>query len=373
MAYEGYLYWEDWPNYLQVPDERGHAKFHRSGMVIIKSEAQDFKKHLALHDELGIPYEVWDTARLKESVPYCEVAAYYPPKRPDDDKFGEQTAPEVPGAIFMPCAGYVNDPQLASHNLQRAGEAKGADFVFDEEVVEIRRSGGRVAGVTLKSGRTIDAPVVVNVSGPHSFIVNRMAGVDTDMNVTTRALRHEVHYLPFPEGYDIEEHGRFTSDDDVGTYSRPEVGGLLLVGSQDPACDPQEWIDDPDDFNREVTEDQWKAQVYRMALRMPSLAIPSKPKGIADLYDVTDDWIPIYDKSSLPGFYMAVGTSGNQFKNGPIAGLMMTELITACENGRDHDVDPVSIQGPYTGRTLNAGFYSRNREISTETSLSVLG
>jgi sarcosine oxidase subunit beta len=200
-----------------------------------------------------------------------------------------------------------------------------------------------------------------------------MAGVLDDMKVTTRALRHEVHYVPFPEGYDPEKYGRFTSDDDVGGYSRPEVGGMLLVGSQDPACDPLEWIDDPDDFNREVTEEQWKAQVYRMALRVPDLAIPSKPKGIADLYDVTGDWIPIYDKSSLPGFYMAVGTSGNQFKNGPMAGLMMTELIAACEDGRDHDRDPVSVQGPYTGRSLDVGFYSRNREINTETSLSVLG
>ena len=28
--------------------------------------------------------------------------------------------------------------------------------------------------------------------------------------------------------------------------------------------------------------------------------------------DVSDDWIPIYDQSSLPGYYMAIGTSGNQ-------------------------------------------------------------
>ena len=58
----------------------------------------------------------------------------------------------------------MNDPQLASHNLQRAAEAKGADFVFNEEVVAVTRSGERAGGVTLKSGRTIDAPIVVNVA-----------------------------------------------------------------------------------------------------------------------------------------------------------------------------------------------------------------
>ena len=49
----------------------------------------------------------------------------------------------------------------------------------------------------------------------------------------------------------------------------------------------------------------------RAAQRIPSLGIPNQPKGVVELYDVTDDWILIYDKSGLPGFYMAVGSSGS--------------------------------------------------------------
>jgi glycine/D-amino acid oxidase-like deaminating enzyme len=373
IAYESLLHWADWPHYLGAPDERGYAEFVRSGMVIIKSEAQDFGTHLALHDQLGIEYEVWDVETLKEKLPFCELSAFYPPRRPEDEKFGRVSAPHVPGAIFMPNAGYINDPQLSTHNLQRAAEARGATFLFNEEVVEIRRADGHVQGVTLRSGRRIEVPIVVNAAGPHSSIVNRLAGVDGDMRVRSRPLRHEVHYLPRPEGYDVEKHGSFTSDDDIGGYSRPEVGEMLLVGSQDPACDPQEWIDDPDDFDRHVTEEQWRAQVYRMALRIPGLPIPTKPKGIADLYDVTPDWIPIYDRSSLGGFYMAVGTSGNQYKNAPMVGLLMAELIEACEAGQDHDRDPVTVRGRYTDQVFNVGFYSRNRELNPASSLSVLG
>jgi sarcosine oxidase subunit beta len=70
---------------------------------------------------------------------------------------------------------------------------------------------------------------------------------------------------------------------------------------------------------------------------------------------------------------MAVGTSGNQFKNAPPVGHLMAELIDACENGRDHDADPVQVQMPYTGVILNAGFYSRNREINPNSSFSVNG
>jgi hypothetical protein len=35
-----------------------------------------------------------------------------------------------------------------------------------------------------------------------------------------------------------------------------EAGNMILTGSVDPVCDPKEWVD-PDDFNREVNENQW--------------------------------------------------------------------------------------------------------------------
>ena len=51
--------------------------------------------------------------------------------------------------VFFPAGGYVNDPQLSAHNLQRAAEAKGAAFRFNAGVTEIRQAAGRVAGITL--------------------------------------------------------------------------------------------------------------------------------------------------------------------------------------------------------------------------------
>jgi len=113
--------------------------------------------------------------------------------------------------------------------------------------------------------------------------------------------------------------------------------------------------------------------VQRVAQRIPSLPVTCPVKGLVDLYDVTEDWIPIYDRSDLPGFFMAVGTSGNQFKNAPVAGAMMAELIIACEQGRDHDRDPLDFRLARTGRTLNLGFFSRRRQINPESSFSVLG
>jgi len=373
LAYENHFYWKNWAEYLELEDPGDLAQYRETGIVAIKnsdSEIDKFRKH---HSALGIPCEDWTPAQLKERLPFMDLQSFWPPKRPDEEGFLNATGESIPGAFYVAVGGYINDPVLSVQNVQQAAEAKGAQFLFSEEVSEINQANGRVCGVTLKSGRRIDAAVVVNVAGPHSFVINEMAGVADGMKIQTRALRHEVHFTPAPEGIDYEKTGMLVSDDDIGGYSRPEVGNSLLIGSQDPPCDPQEWVEDPDNFNREVTEDQWKAQVYRLAQRIPDLPIPTHPRGIVDLYDVSDDWIPIYDKSDLPGFYMAVGTSGNQYKNGPVVGQMMAELIESCEKGHDHDANPVTVNGKFTGATFDLGFYSRLREINTDSSFSVLG
>ena len=70
---------------------------------------------------------------------------------------------------------------------------------------------------------------------------------------------------------------------------------------------------------------------------------------------------------------MAIGSSGNQYKNAPIAGKMMTALIDYCEGGNDHDAVPLRFELPYTKRSIDVGFYSRKRTINQESSFSVLG
>ncbi len=96
------------------------------------------------------------------------------------------------------------------------------------------------------------------------------------------------------------------------------------------------------------------------------------PTGIAVLYDVCSDWVPIYDCSDLGGYYMAIGTSGNQFKNAPMVGPIVATIIEACEGGPDHDADPVTVDCPLTGHVINLGHFSRLRPVHATTN-SVLG
>ena len=374
MAYEGFSYWHDWKDYLGADDESELARYVACGTVQLKNRRDGhWRKVLPHYESVGVRYEEWDLDTLRHRLPLFSTGSFHPPRRPDDPRFWDDPREELLGAIHTPESGYVTDPQLATRNLATAAERHGAVFRYGEEVTAVHRDGGRVEGVGLASGDTLRAPIVVNAAGPHSFVVNRMAGVEDDMAITTRALRHEVHHVPAPEGFDFEGDGMHVSDADVGIYFRPESGNHILVGSEDPECDPRVWVDDPDAFDRRVTRDAWDAQVLRLARRIPGLGIPDRPKGVVDLYDVSDDWIPIYDRSSLDGFYMAVGTSGNQFKNAGVVGHCMAELIGAVEAGADHDEDPVVVRTRYRGLDLDMGFYSRTREVNTDSSFSVNG
>ncbi len=373
FAYDNFWYWQNWEDYLGAKDESGYAKYHDTGTIWVPNQVHGYKHILELYEQVGVAYEIWDLNKFQDRLPVVTTRSNWPPRRPENEDFWEESDETIKLAIFTPGSGYVSDPQLATHNLMRAAEANGGEFLFNQEVTAIRQENNRVQGVTLKDGTEIDAPILINVAGPHSFLINRMAGVEDSMAVKTQPLRHEVHHVPSPAGYNFETDGIHVSDGDSSVYFRPEVGNSILVGSEDPECDEKEWVSDPDDFNRTLTDAQWKAQVYRLAKRIPDLPIPEKPKGVVDLYDVSDDWIPIYDKSSLDGFYMAIGTSGNQFKNAAGAGHMLSEIIQMCENGQDHDKTPMQYKLPNIGLTINAGFFSRNREVNPDSSFSVLG
>ena len=356
------------------PGRIGGNPSHGGKLVSVeKTDANGhLEKHMGFSRDLACPFEELTAEDVKDRLPIYSMQSFAPARRMDDPKFGAPNGERMRGAVMWPLAGYVTDPALSAQNLMAAAQQHGAQLRTGADVMAILQSGGRASGVRLANGDELHAPVVINVAGPGSSIVNGMAGVLDDMTINTRPLRQEVAHVPAPDGFDFENDGTIVSDSDIACYVRPEQGNHILIGSEDPPCDPHQWVDDDVSYDRDFS-DQWTTQAMRYGQRVPDLGIPSRTRGVVDLYDASTDWIPIYDRSSLPGFYMACGTSGNQYKNAPIAGKMMAALVEYCENGGDHDANSLQFDLPYIGRSIDVGFYSRKREINGESSFSVLG
>ncbi|TWP33693.1 NAD(P)/FAD-dependent oxidoreductase [Leekyejoonella antrihumi] len=373
-AWESKHCWEKWSEHLRIPDNGGLATFVRVGMVMLDVPPMPRDHIMPLFDLVGVPYEEWDAAELRARVPGIDTGRYWPPKRVDDEAFFAETATKQIGALYTPDGGFIDDAQLAAQNLATAAGAAGAEFLFNRAVTGIDRHAGRVSAVKLSDGTQIATRVLVNVAGPWSSEINRMAGVGGEFTVGVRPMRQEVHQVAAPPGYNRPSGlGPAIADMDLGTYMRPDGSGFLLIGGTEPACDPLEWIDDPDRANPRPTASRFQAQVTRAARRLPGLTVPNAPTGIAGVYDVADDWTPIYDRTDLDGFYVAIGTSGNQFKNAPLAGRFLATIIDGVEAGHDHDRDPLRYTCEHTGHVINLGAFSRKRTPNNASSGTVMG
>jgi glycine/D-amino acid oxidase-like deaminating enzyme len=361
MAHEAVSIWADWAGYLG-PVEENLAVFHRPGMLFILPTLDD-TVHALLGEmrRIGIKASLLTADEVGERFPYLDTASHFPALPVSDPAFLERSGRPIAGAIFEEGSGYVVSPGVATSNLRRAGEREGVRFVMNTAVGRIRREGNPRFVVETETRGPLDCDVVVNASGPHSGIVNRMAGVTLPLE--TRPLRREVHFLSNPlfgrpEGATLPVVG----DVDGGIYFRPETAGRdIVVGSTDPECDEKEFVADPDAFGDRVSELYRQRQCLRAMQRFPAVRL-GPPRGVASLYDVTvRDWYPIVDRTDLPGFYVCIGTSGSSFKTAPVLGRLTAELIECGEQGRDTDRDPLVFDLPRIGVSVDTRFLSRRR------------
>jgi glycine/D-amino acid oxidase-like deaminating enzyme len=381
LSWESYFLWKEFKelidgtkSYSSKPlsnSQEHYAHLEDRGYVMLDVPVLSNDKTMALFDRAGIPYEIWDSNTLKTRMVGIDAGRYWPNKPVKSDEFFNEATEEL-GAIFSKHGGYVSDPLLAAQNFAAAAKREGVNFKFRKAVVGIEKKDGRVSGVRLgdfdsQSKKVLDtgsevitADVIVNVAGPWSTLINQMAGAGSDFTMELKPLRAEVHQISTPK--DILP-GPIMGDLDLGTYVRSGPGGITLVGGTEPECDVLEWVepDKVDEVNMTRTVEVFESQTYRFARRFPAAQIPSTPVGVVGVYDVSSDWTPIYDKTDVPGFYVAIGTSGNQFKNAPGAGLIMAHLINQVEKGADHDNQAVVYQCTKSKSAINLGTFSRKR------------
>lgn len=365
LAYEGHQSWLSW---CAEPAHREQGlRYDQCGCIMLKTEEnQGLEATAALLTQAGVPFDHLNESELQARLPGVTLESFYPPRRIDDEDFGAPNGRRLLGGLLCP-GGYINDPQLATRQIADRARDGGASFMFRHQLTEIKTHQGAIASIVINDETEMQADVLINVAGPHSAKINAMAGVDAESTIATHAMVQEVSQLPRPAGYGDTSAGYVITDPDAGIYMRPEGTDHILVGSLEPQCDPTRFID-PDGPAPEIS-DQWTNQAWRAALRFPSMAIPNQAQGYAAFYDVSDDWLPIYDGSNIEGFFIAAGTSGNQFKNALIVGEIMASLVVR----RSRADETPKFKLPLTGQTIDLSTFSARRGINRQSSFSVLG
>ena len=256
------------------------------------------EKSVALQQSMGIDTRLITPAEMREIEPRLRV---------DDFVAG----------CYEPEAGYA-DPSQTTQGLAAAAREGGARIMEQAEVLGLTLASGRVTGVRTSRG-DIDAPVVINAAGTWGDRIGRMAGVEIPITVC----RHKINFFTRPAG--ATDPHPLVYDFVKNIYTRPETGGLTLVGP----LDPEELDDraDPDRYQEGVSFEETAEAMERAMHRFPVMEHGEVARGYAGCFDVTPDWHPVLDESPVTGFYLAVGFSGHGFKLSPAVGHMVARLV----------------------------------------------
>ncbi len=198
---------------------------------------------------------------------------------------------------------------------RRTARRNGAEYVTNE-VVSIARAGNRVTGVTLKSGETIQAGIIVNASGPRAAATAAMAGIPLPVEPRRRFT------FVFTAEQPLERDLPLTIDPS-GVHMRTD-GANYLCG-----CPPDE--DHAvafDDFD--IDYSVWEEKLWpAIANRVPAF----------EAVKVINAWIGHYafntlDHNAIIGAHPEVGNfifvngfSGHGFQQSPAMGRGVSELI----------------------------------------------
>ena len=315
LAQYSIAFYRNFDERMSVGGHTARAWFRQRGYLFLvdASNAERFERRFAILTARGA-----HTRRLTVD----EIHTMLPDLYVDDLVFG----------LIGPDDGYAN-PKEVLRGFRAGARALGVEYIR-AEVTEIRRSNGRVAGVTMASGDRLDAPNVVNAGGPFAGAVASLAGLEQPVQpVRQHLFRCDLpHHWPYRWPMTIDPGGVHWRHDDPLEAEQPDR--IILAKTK---------LDEPDGVNFSCDGSRWAADFYPdLVRRVPAFKDVRLVEGWAGLYEMTPDHNPmIGEHPKLRGFFMANGFSGHGLMMAPATGKVISELIRC---GRSETVD-VSVLG----------------------------
>ncbi len=292
-------------------------------LIVGSEDRQAMHENVAMHQRLGIASEIVSIEDMRELAPMLSVEG--------DESFAYESE-----------SGYA-DPYSVTLGFANRARDMGARVQDGTTVTGIEVDGGKVTAV-LTSDDRIETDIAVVAAGPWSDRLLSSVGVD----VPIRPLRHQVVVLRRSPGPESDH--PVVADNLNGFSARPDIGGLTMIGAGE-----DEYVD-ADTFNQGVDMHVVQPAFEGIVKRIPAMANAVFRGGWSGAFTVTPDWHPVLDRiEGIEGLYCAVGFSGHGFKESPMIGKAMAELITRG-SAECVDISMLNLKRFETGELLRSRY-----------------
>ena len=292
---------EFFENANEILEYDGDIDFKQGGYLILaytQKEAEQFRKNVELQKSLGIEVEYLTSEQAKQIVPYLNTEG-------------------IIAATFCPKDGHIN-PFKATDAFANAARRLGVNIYTNTTVTDIIMEEGKITKVITDNGE-IATQKVVNAAGGWSKQVGEMVGLD----LPVFSERHQI-LVTEPVA---PMQGPMVMSFSRNIYCQQTPEGSFIMGRGD--------ANEPKDL-RQTSSWQFLEEMAKTAVDiLPPVAELSMVRQWAGLYNITPDKQPIYGKTSVDGFYLAIGFSGHGFMLAPMSGLLMSEVILGEQTSMD--------------------------------------
>ncbi len=243
---------------------------------------------------------------------------------------------DLVGAAFLPTDGQAN-PSDTTLALAKGARMNGVRIVEDCAVTALRRTDGRIAGVSTAHG-DIDAEIVVLCCGQWT----RKLAASLGVAVPLVSVQHQ-YVITEPMG--LDRNLPTLRDPDRLIYFKEEVGGLVM-GGYEPNPIPWAVHGVPEDFAFQLLQPDWEhfePMMTQALARVPAL----EKVGIRQLINGPESFTPdgnwiIGEAQEQPGLFIGAGFNAFGIASAGGAGRALAEWIVGGEPSLD--VWPVDIR-----------------------------
>jgi sarcosine oxidase subunit beta len=238
---------------------------------------------------------------------------------------------ELLGGTYSPEDGNAS-PLLSLHSFFRQSKDLGANYCFNETVIEILTEKNKVVGVKTTKGK-YKTDAIINVAGAYAQEVGNMVDIKLPIEPESHeaGITEPVKNFFKPMVVDIRPHKDPKFGDSKNYYFYQNKEGKIIF-----CLTPMPKISGTDRRETSLFLPQISKRMIHLLPRLRNIKIRRTWRG---LYPMTPDGNPIVGRTNkIDGFINAIGMCGQGFMIGPGLGELLSREVTEKTDSRDNEI-----------------------------------